>query len=747
LVATLDQRGGSVGEYRIHDQTRSGTAGTIFRAEQPSLSRPVLLQVASPAGGKRFLDVARVLAKVDHPHLLDVYDVDVDGEVPFAVMREPPGRSLREVIAVDGPLGPRRVVRLGSQLASALEALDTAGVSFERVSPDDVFLDGSGEAEHAYLAPLGELVDADTAGPVLESNPSRSAAALSGLLSSVAGPSSVVAAGETPSAVAEAARRALAAERRRRRPLLAVAVLAAVAVAVAVGIVVATRPGGGPAAAQPVARKVATIPLGASPRSIAVSGDAVWVATANGTALRIDPQSNEVVGQPIPFGKPQKGSNLTIRAGAGYVFALDGSAGQLTRIDPRRNAVTGRLHLGGVLNGATVADGLVWVLRSSPDGVQPPSYELVRVDPKALEPVGKPYAVGPSALDVEVRGGVAWVSNGGNGTVTRVDPRRNRVKTVLAAASPNDSELVGSTLWVPDFWGDSVVPLDTSLARPPSTVVRGMHHPFSVVATGGALWVAALAGASTNAPPILDRIDPASKRVVGRPVPLAQEVGWISSGFGSIWVQDQGANALVRYDPTHLSQQAPPSTRRPSGLRILRPGPLAPGEWRSADPTIPIDLRIDRAGWMSIADQPHGAELGRFDVPETTVMVMAPTQLFLADGRVEAIRSAGRIVRALHANRHLVVRALPSAAVGGVRATRLEIQVKPFKGYPTFCPEACVPIFGFPNNTQTANFGLITRASLVPFRGKLIVVLEQTDSRRGSLTTTGALVRSLRIRN
>lgn len=744
-MATIEERG-AVGEYRIGEQTRSGTAGSIFRAEQAALARPVVVQVATPAaGGARFLDVARVLARVDHPHLLDVYDVDVDADVgvPFAVMREPPGRSLRELITAQGPLEPRRVVRLGEQLASALETLDAAGVSFARVSPDDVFVEGAGDSEHAYLAPLGELVDAEAPGPVLESSPSRSAAALAELLSSVAEPSSAVASAETPSAVAAAARRALVPDRRRRpRLVVAAAVIVVAAAAVAVGVVLATRSGSGPSAAQPVARKVATIPLGDSPRSVAAGTDAVWVATADGSVVRVDPRTNQVVGQPIRFSKPQKDSNLTIRAGAGYVFALDGSAGLLVRIDPRRNAVTGRLHLGGVLGGATVAGGVVWILRSSPDGVQPPWYQLVRVDAATLRPVGRPYAIGTQALDVEVRHEVAWVTNSGDGTVTRVDPRQHSVRTIRVAAQPIGSTLRGTTLWSPDFWGDSVVGVDTSLARPPSIVVRGMHHPFSLAQTADGLWVAALAGPSTDAPTILTRIDTAAARVVGVPVPLGQAIGWLSGGFGSVWVQDQGANTLVRYDPTRLPKPAPaPAT---SG-RVLEPGPLAVGQWRSPDPTIPFRVTIPATGWLSIGNQPNGIEIGRFDIPETGVLVMAPTQLFLADGRVEPVPTAARIVRTLRANPHLTVRVLPSGEVAGVRATRLSIAARPFKGYPTFCPDACVPVFGFPNNTTTAEVRFVTRVSLVPFRGKLIVVWEQADRVRGSLATTAALVRSLRL--
>lgn len=750
-MATLE-RGGGIGEYRIVEELRSGTAGAIFRAEQTALRRQVILHVAAPSAssgaGRRFLDVARLIARIDHPHLLNVYDVDVDGDVAFAAVREPPARSLGDVVAADGPLEPGRAVRLAEQLASVLETLDTAGISFDRIRPEDVFLEGAGDAEHAYLAPLGVLVDADAAAPVLESSPTRSGAALADLLSTVAGTPDAEPGSGTPSQVALAARRGLAPARGRRRRVIAAAAVAA-AVAVAAGVVLATRSGDRPAANRPVAERVAVIPLGGSPRSLAVSEDAVWVATANGTALRVDPRTNEVVGQPIRFGKPDPSSNLTIRAGAGYVFVLDSSAGLLTRIDPRKGAVTGRLHLGGPVEGATVADGVVWVIRASPEGVEPPSYRLVRVDPATLHVVGKPYAVGGGAIDVHVRSGVALVVNEEDGTVTRVDPRRDSVRTALVGAVLNGSALHGGTLWVPDFWGDSVVPLDTSLAHPPATVVRGMHHPFSVAATAGALWVAALTGPSTSAPTVLARIDPASRRLIGRPVPLGNEIGWLTAGLGSIWVQDQAASTLVRYDPTRLPNVPPAPARRPTSPRTLAPGPLAAGAWRSTNPRVPFRLSIPGTGWLEVGPTTgptaYEVELARFDAPDTSVSVIAPTQLFLPDGRVEPVPDVSRIVRALRANRHLVVRMLPSSDVGGVRATRLLVDVKPYRGYPTFCPAACVPVFGFPNNTSAVGAPSVSRLSLVPFHGKVIVVFEQTGRAGGSLTRTASLVRSLRL--
>ena len=167
-----------------------------------------------------------------------------------------------------------------------------------------------------------------------------------------------------------------------------------------------------PPADAPVARLVATIALNATPGSAAVGEGAVWVATTEGDVLRIDPRTSRVVGAPIRFAPSDRRNNVTVRVGAGAVFALDGNRGRIVRIDPRTGRVTLRRTLGGIVSGATVSYRDLWVLRwDLPRGGQPID-ELVRLDADTLRsvgkpvPIGRPIRLGPQAADVEAEHGV-----------------------------------------------------------------------------------------------------------------------------------------------------------------------------------------------------------------------------------------------------------------------------------------------------------------------------------------------------
>ena len=114
------------------------------------------------------------------------------------------------------------------------------------------------------------------------------------------------------------------------------------------------------------------------------------MATAEGTVLRVDPEKNEVIGAPVRFMKARDGENVTVRAGEGAVWVLDGTGGILTRIDPQTAQVTGRLRVGGILHGATVGEGSIWISRAPPGAGFRETGELIRVDARRFARVGRP---------------------------------------------------------------------------------------------------------------------------------------------------------------------------------------------------------------------------------------------------------------------------------------------------------------------------------------------------------------------
>src|SRR4051794_29062000 len=85
LVLKAGQR---VGPYRVHTRIGSGATADVFRAEHVWLDRQAALKILPPGDAiDRFLDEARLLARLSHPGLVRIYDSDVlaDGGAYLAI--------------------------------------------------------------------------------------------------------------------------------------------------------------------------------------------------------------------------------------------------------------------------------------------------------------------------------------------------------------------------------------------------------------------------------------------------------------------------------------------------------------------------------------------------------------------------------------------------------------------------------------------------------------------------------------
>ena len=94
-----------LGPYRITEEIGSGGMAAVYRAYQPSMDRHVAIKVIratilhDPVAKERFRREARLIARLEHPHLLPVYDFDGDHEPPYIVMRYLEGGTLKQVLA------------------------------------------------------------------------------------------------------------------------------------------------------------------------------------------------------------------------------------------------------------------------------------------------------------------------------------------------------------------------------------------------------------------------------------------------------------------------------------------------------------------------------------------------------------------------------------------------------------------------------------------------------------------------
>ena len=153
--------GQTFGGYHIIELVGSGGMGLVYRAEQRILGRTVALKVIRPEIAEsgdyrsRFLREARFAASVDHPNVVSVFDAgEQDGRL-YLTMQWIDGTDLGTLIDREQRLAPERVVRIGVQLAAALQAVHDAGLVHRDVKPANVLMREIGGHDHAYLTDFG----------------------------------------------------------------------------------------------------------------------------------------------------------------------------------------------------------------------------------------------------------------------------------------------------------------------------------------------------------------------------------------------------------------------------------------------------------------------------------------------------------------------------------------------------------------------------------------------------------------
>jgi WD40 repeat protein/DNA-binding SARP family transcriptional activator len=154
----LEVGGRPVRGYRLLEPLGSGAFGTVHRAFQPQIGREVAVKTIIPRFSndpsfiRSFESEAQLVARLEHPHVVPLYDFWRGPEGAFLVMRFLRGGSLRERLVHVGPLETGDAARLTRQLALALDAAHRQGVIHRDVKPENVLFDDDG---NAYLTDFG----------------------------------------------------------------------------------------------------------------------------------------------------------------------------------------------------------------------------------------------------------------------------------------------------------------------------------------------------------------------------------------------------------------------------------------------------------------------------------------------------------------------------------------------------------------------------------------------------------------
>jgi hypothetical protein len=318
---------------------------------------------------------------------------------------------------------------------------------------------------------------------------------------------------------------------------------------------------------------------------ISDSGGYVWPAAI---VVPLDLAAPVLPPRPIEVGGPALG--VAFGDGSVWVTVAHDGPGELVRIDPKTNQITGRFMTGDGPGSVAVGDGGVWVQVTSGDA------RLQRFDPTTGELVGEQgggWLVAANADEV-------WAS--GSDTVQRLTPTTK--VNIGASPAPN---------------GGFPSPSPDPSARVPGT--------GALTIAGDQVWAVALPNPDNNG--LLYEIDRRSGDIIGSPTPLGLTPTALAVGNGSVWVANYNDPSLTRVELRCGSV----ACGGPSPAPTTGPNPTITGGTtrtpgiRLPTPPVPYLFGTHLVGGgfdATIAALPEGREVG----------TLSPVASFLPDGRM-----------------------------------------------------------------------------------------------------------------
>ena len=142
-----DLTGKQLGPYQIVAQLGVGGMATVFKAYQPKMDRYVALKILprffskNPEFVSRFSQEARLIAQLEHLHILPVYDFGESDGYTYLAMRLVKGGSLSNLLKKHGKLELTKINRIVTQVGGALYYAHKKGVIHRDAKPGNILID------------------------------------------------------------------------------------------------------------------------------------------------------------------------------------------------------------------------------------------------------------------------------------------------------------------------------------------------------------------------------------------------------------------------------------------------------------------------------------------------------------------------------------------------------------------------------------------------------------------------------
>jgi serine/threonine-protein kinase len=137
------------GDFDLIEELGRGGMGVVYKARQRSLDRTVAVKMilrgdlASTADVARFRSEAESAARLDHPHIVPVYEVGEFGGQPYFAMKFVEGTTLARRLA-EGPMAPREAAAILAPICQAIHFAHQRGILHRDLKPSNILIDRDG---------------------------------------------------------------------------------------------------------------------------------------------------------------------------------------------------------------------------------------------------------------------------------------------------------------------------------------------------------------------------------------------------------------------------------------------------------------------------------------------------------------------------------------------------------------------------------------------------------------------------
>lgn len=153
----MDKLAETLPQFEFIELIGAGGMGAVYKVRQRELDRIVALKILpqeisyDPAFADQFAREAKALARLNHPHIVTLYEFGHEGELYYIVMEYVDGVNLRRLMD-NGPIGAHEALAIVPQICDALQYAHDLGIVHRDIKPENILLDRQG---HVKVADFG----------------------------------------------------------------------------------------------------------------------------------------------------------------------------------------------------------------------------------------------------------------------------------------------------------------------------------------------------------------------------------------------------------------------------------------------------------------------------------------------------------------------------------------------------------------------------------------------------------------